>query len=271
MSAAILAVALLWPAPRARAASPVLLPGMLLPGYASVDDEAGAPDPRAAAPQAAFPKDAARFADADDPLAALGADPDLRDAVASPPSGAWLMARLRSPLTAERLRAIREASIPRDLDGVPALSATMLRLDEPASVRAAAALALGRIGDEIAVPSLAAALKDPAPEVRYAAALSLGRIPVEGVATRLERVLRLDPDWRPRYAALIGLGRSRKSFVEPDLARALATDPAWQVRQQAARSLADLGDRRGAAALEKALRDREPSVRAAAGASLAAL
>jgi HEAT repeat protein len=144
----------------------------------------------------------------------------------------------------------------------------MLRLNEPVQVRAAAALALGQIGDEIAFDALSEALKDPSPYVRYASALSLGSLEVDGVTTRLERVLRRDAAWQPRYAAAISIGRTRKSFAIPSLTQALRHDLAWQVRQQAARSLQDIGTPAAAQSLASALADPEPSVRAAAGAAL---
>ncbi|MBI3564027.1 MAG: HEAT repeat domain-containing protein [Elusimicrobia bacterium] len=167
-----------------------------------------------------------------------------------------------------RLAAVRAAARPRGVEAVPHLAGAMLRLDQPVQVRAAAALALGRIGDGIAVKALAEALHDPSPEVRYSVALSLGRFTADGVATRLERVLRADPDWKPRYAAAIALGRTRKPFAASALADALTGDPAWQVRQQAARSLQELGTAHALTALVEGLMDADPSVRAASGQAL---
>lgn len=221
--------------------------------------------------EAAFPSAARLFGGAPDPLASLMTQgEDLRDAVAEPPASA-LQAGLRSPSAGARLAAVRDAGFPRDVEAVPHLSGVLLRLDQPTRLRAAAALALGRIGDRVAVPALGEALKDPAPEVRYAAALALGRLPADGVATRLERVLKNDPVWQARYAAAIALGRTRRAFAAGILADVLAQDQAWQVRQQAARSLQDIGTPHAAQALAAALRDPDPSVRAAAGAALAAI
>ncbi|MFI5347610.1 MAG: HEAT repeat domain-containing protein [Elusimicrobiota bacterium] len=219
---------------------------------------------------ASFPSTERTFGDSVDPLDSLTvAGEDLRDAVAAVPSPAALQTGLRSPAVLTRLSAIRAAAYPRDVQAVPYLSAVMLRYDEVSQVRAAAALALGRINDRVAVAALAEGLKDPSPEVRYAAALSLGRLPADGVATRLGRALQKDPSWQVRYAACIALGRTRKAFVAEDLAAALTGDSAWQVRQQAARSLQDIGTPRAAEALSQALLDPEPSVRAAAGSALA--
>lgn len=239
----------------ASSAAPVLK-NVPLPGYARPAE-------------AAFPSAEKLFGEQADPLESLTAEEDLRDAVAAEPTAYALQAALRSPLSTARLTAIRAAAYPRDVKAIPYLSAVMLRFDEKPQVRAAAALALGRINDQIAVGALAEALKDPAPEVRYAAALSLGRLPADGVATRLAVVLHRDPSWQARYAAAIALGRTHKAFAAEDLAAALTSDAAWQVRQQSARSLQDIGTPRSAEALAAALRDPEPSVRAAAGAALA--
>ncbi len=256
------------------AAGPVLVPGRAtipLPGYAATGAELPAETRRAAkGDDSAFLTTQRLFGDAPDPLDSLAVgDDDLRDAVASPPTAATLQAGLRSPRESARVDAVRASARPRGVEAVPHLAGAMLRLDQPVQVRAAAALALGRIGDGIAVKALAEALRDPSPEVRYSAALSLGRMPADGVATRLERVLREDPSWQPRYAAAIALGRMRKPFAAFPLADALSSDPAWQVRQQAARSLSDLGTDHALAALAVGLHDPEPSVRAAAGAALA--
>ncbi|HEX4046509.1 MAG TPA: HEAT repeat domain-containing protein [Elusimicrobiota bacterium] len=237
-----------------------------LPGYAPAGPELRA----AARGDVPFPATVELLGDDADPLNNLSVGgEDLKDSVADRPSSEDLERGLRDESVTVRMNAVRDAAYPRDVAAVPNLAGVMLRLDQPAPLRAAAALALGRIGDRVAVPSLAEALKDPAPQVRYAAALSLGRLPADGVATRLERTLRTDPNWQARYAAAIALGRTRKAFTAEALADALGSDPAWQVRQQAARSLQDLGTAHAASALATALNDPEPSVRAAAGAGLA--
>jgi HEAT repeat protein len=218
----------------------------------------------------AFPSTEKLLGDFTDPLNSLvTGDEDLRDSLNSKPTADSLQAGLRDASVSVRMNAVRAAAYPKDVSAVPHLAGVMLRLDQPSSLRAAAALALGLIGDRIAVGALAEALKDPAPEVRFSAALSLGKLPADGVVTRLERTLRFDPVWQPRYAAAIALGRTRKAFAAGILEEALINDPAWQVRQQAARSLQDLGTAHAADALASALNDAEPSVRAAAGAGLA--
>ncbi len=218
---------------------------------------------------AEFPPDAALLGAPEDPLAELTAgDGDLRDALASPPSAAWLMGGLRAADPADRLAAINSAAVPRHVSAVPALAAEMLRMDEPPELRAAAATALGRIGDAVAAPSLGEALADPALEVRYAAALALGRVPADGAATRLTRALRDDPSWYVRYAAVLALGRTRKGFVVPALEECLRREPKWQVRMLAVRSLQDVGTPRAAEAAVRGLSDKDSGVRTAAAIAL---
>lgn len=236
-------------------ASPAVLP---LPGYAH------------AAPRAEeFPPNARLLGEVEDPLAALTAEDDLRDALISPPSPAWLMGGLRASNPADRLSAVNSAAVPRHVSAVPPLSAVMLRLDENPEIRAAAATALGRIGDAVAAPALAEALSDPVPDVRYAAALALGRIPADGAATRLTRALRTDSSWWVRYAAVLALGRTKKGFVVGALEDALRLEPKWQVRMLAVRSLQDVATPRAAQAVVMALRDRDSGVRTAAALALA--
>lgn len=236
-------------------ANPAFVP---LPGYAA-----------AAARSEDFPPNAKLLGEVEDPLAALTAeDDDLRDALISPPSPAWLMAGLRASNPADRLAAVHSAAVPRHVSAVPPLSAVMLRLDEKAEIRAAAATALGRIGDAVAAPALGEALNDPLPDVRYAAALALGRIPADGAATRLTRALRTDASWWVRYAAVLALGRTRKGFVVGALEECLLREPKWQIRMLAVRSLQDVGTPRAVEAVASALRDPDSGVRTAAAIAL---
>ena len=180
----------------------------------------------------------------------------------TPPATTALQIGLRDESAAVRLAAVRASARAGNVEAVPYLSAVLLRLDEPPPLRAAAVLALGRIGDWIAVGALGEALMDPDPEIRSAAALSLGLLPADGVAQRLERTLRSDSEWEPRFAAAIALGRMPKEIAAEALSQALVSDPAWQVRQQAARSLQDLGTSRAAELLAAVLKDEEgPSAR----------
>jgi HEAT repeat protein len=223
-----------------------------------------------AAPRPAdFPPVERLLGAAEDPLARLAFHEEgLRDAVAASPAPS-LPAALRSPDPAERLAAVDAAGAPRRRESVPHLRGVLMRLDERPSIRAAAAVALGRIGDASASGALLEALRDPAEEVRYAAALALGRLAVDGAASRLTRTLSSDPSWWVRYAAAAALGRTRRPFAAASLEDCLRREARWQVRLQAVRSLQDIAGPRAARALETGLRDADPGVRAAAALALA--
>lgn len=239
------------------AAAPAYLP---LPGYSP---EA------AAARKSDFPPTETLLGAEENPLDLLvNDDEELRDALASPPSPAWLMSGLRAPDPADRLAAIHSAAVPRYVGAVPHLTGVMLRMDEKPALRAAAATALGRIGDAIAASGLGEALNDPMPEVRYAAALALGRLPADGVATRLARAVRSDPSWWVRYAAVLALGRTKKGFVVGALEDCLRQEPKWQIRMLAVRSLQDVGGPRAAETVGLALRDKDSGVRTSAALAL---
>ncbi len=119
--------------------------------------------------------------------------------------------------------------------------------DADVSVRTAAADATGRIGFEVkaAVPDLTELLKDADTGVRLAAIFALGRIGPDGAAatTRLAELLATDKDAnvRKEVARSLGLlGLDAKAAV-PALAKALRSDAATEVRQQAALALGKMG------------------------------
>jgi HEAT repeat protein len=203
----------------------------------------------------------------EDPLESLGRDDeDLRDAFAAPPSAMWLQNDLRTADLAGKLSAVRAAARPHNVDAIPTLSGVLLRLDQPSALRAAAALALGRIRDRVAATVLAQGLRDPSPEVRAASALALGRLRAHDFTVDLEHALLADLAWPARYAAAVALARFPGSDLP--LTTALSADAAWQVRQQAARSLQFVPTRLALRTLTRALSDPEASVRASAAYSL---
>jgi len=194
---------------------------------------------------------------------------ELRDAVASPPDLEWFRVQMRSPDPRRRRDAVLAFGYQGNVAAIPHVSAALLRLDEETPVRVAAAEALGRIGDRRAMGFLSQAVSDLDERVRFAAALALGRIDADSNVARLEKTLRKDPSWWVRYAAAAAMGGTRKSFTVSWLERALCEDSSWQVRFQAAWALGELGTQRSAAALAKALRDPEATVRSAAALALA--
>jgi HEAT repeat protein len=179
---------------------------------------------------------------------------------------------VNDPAEAVRARALNVARELKKDDQqrkiVPAL-ADALRGDKSPGMRAGAAAALGRIGENArtVVNVMIEALKDPDARVRAAAADGLGRVGDEARAAipRLVPLLK-DPDAGVRLAAAFALGRigPDAATAVPDLAQALAADADANVRKEAARAFALLGlDAKAAIpALAKALReDKSADVR----------
>jgi len=193
---------------------------------------------------------------------------ELRDAVAAPPDLEGFRSEIRSRDPGRRRAAVLAFGAPGNFAAIPHVSAVLLRLDEEAPVRAAAAEALGRVGDRRALSFLSQGLQDPDERVRFASALALGRIDSDANVARLERALRKDPSWWVRYAAAGAMGGTGKGFTAGWLERALGEDPSWQVRFQAVWALGELGTARAAAALARGLRDPEATVRCAAALAL---
>ncbi|HAM35003.1 MAG TPA: hypothetical protein DEB40_07340 [Elusimicrobia bacterium] len=194
---------------------------------------------------------------------------DLRDSLASPrPTLEQFLISVRQPDSKQRAAAVAAFSTPGNFAAIPYVSAILLRIDEDAAVRMAAAEGLGRIGDSRAQRFLSAALLDSHDGVRFAAVMALGQIGGQGGAG-LERLLRSDPSWWVRYAAAATLGRSRKPRAAGWLRRAARADSAWQVRFQAVLALGELGTDAAIKALSNPLRDPEPMVRAGAALALA--
>lgn len=177
------------------------------------------------------------------PAPIVGADEDLRDSVAAGTTG--LRAGLRSQTASERLTAVLAAARPHDKEAIPYLAGVLLRADEDPQVRAAAALAIARIGEPSAATFLSFALSDRSPQVRQIAALALARLPAGATTRRLIKALRSDGRWQVRYAAAIALGRAAPASAAKALAKASLSDPDQRVRLQAARSLQTLNAARG--------------------------
>ena len=116
--------------------------------------------------------------------------------------------------------------------------------DKQASVRGAAAVALGQIGDARAVPALAAAL--------------LRRLPSSDSSKRNKR-RKAETDEFVRRAAAVSLGQTGSREAVPALIEALSDERApGDVRREAARSLGRIGDPAAAPALRQALTHQDP-------------
>lgn len=167
------------------------------------------------------------------PVRSRLADPELRVRQAA----AAALARLamsqgrRDPSTnaSTSLPSLREAVLP---------LADCLADDSP-TVRAAAATALGHIGDTAALPALLRRLADPEATVRSATAEALGRLAQSASVPGL-RALLADSQSEVRQAAVAALGSIGQTTALPDLIERL-TDREWPVRLMAALSLARVG------------------------------
>jgi len=131
-------------------------------------------------------------------------------------------------------------------------------------VRWTAATALGLLGGP-AVPALSEALRDPSPHVRSLAAMALGQTGESGAAERLREAL-ADGAWPVRQAAVQALERLGASQSVPDLCRALG-DPHVRVRGAAAQALGRVGDVRALDSLGRAAQSADWELRWAAAES----
>jgi HEAT repeat protein/beta-lactamase regulating signal transducer with metallopeptidase domain len=141
--------------------------------------------------------------------------------------------------------------------------ALMARLrDDNSEVRAAAARALGRIAEPMAIPALIAALDDSDKDVRRAAVSALGHFEREVPAAPLRKMLESeDAEIRHEVAHLLGNLEDDESI--PALA-GLTLDLNLDVRIAAIEALANIGARTAVDALRARLVDLNEEVRLAA-------
>ena len=140
--------------------------------------------------------------------------------------------------------------------------AEVLTSDKSATVRTAAARALGRTGEyaKTATNAIIDGLKDSDPVVRAAVAEAIGRIGEEakGAVPQLIALLK-DGDANVRLAAVFALGRVGPVAAKavPELSTVLAADADATVRKEAARAFGFLGfeAKEGVPALAKSLRE----------------
>lgn len=217
------------------------------------------------------------------------------------------IAELIEDLADEDPRVRREAA--RELgergarEAVPALVGSIRRCPagdaestEEHAARAAAAVALGKIGDPASAPALLDAIADPF-NLGTAASTALGRLdppPFEALLRttrdanawrRARAVLALaeigdrravetmvtllgDGEAAVRRAAASAFEKLRDERAIDPLTRVLANDPSSLVRTYAAMALGALGARHAVPALLEATRAREPNLRRAAARAL---
>ena len=125
--------------------------------------------------------------------------------------------------------------------------------DTSSEIRWAAALALGHLGGEGAIPSLVNALGDPDKFVRFGAATALGGLTWEPGSDEEKALLLIA---KQEWPSLPSLGAPA---THPLLQATRDRDPA--IRARAVDALGELGDARGAAACDLVLRDPDSEVR----------
>jgi HEAT repeat protein/beta-lactamase regulating signal transducer with metallopeptidase domain len=152
-------------------------------------------------------------------------------------------------------RAVRE-----DTAVVRALIARLR--DEDAEVRQAAAHALGRIGDRMAITPLVNTLDDPEIEVVSAALDALSNFEKGVPAAPIRRLLTSDNS-EIRHSALHILGHLRDRESSVAIAR-LVSDQDADVRQTAIQALSEIGDPSSASAIAAAIGDADADVRESA-------
>jgi HEAT repeat protein len=133
-------------------------------------------------------------------------------------------------------------------------------LDQEGKVRAAAAQALGRWGDEQAVEPLLRAIQEKDYEVRKQVVETLGYLKDERAVEPLLNTFLTDDDVRVRAAAAQSLGNFEDSRAVNKLILALQ-DEQGHVRRDAAEMLCWLRDERAIDALLLALQDQDREVR----------
>lgn len=210
------------------------------------------------------------------------ADPRVRVAVAMGLRGIGPLGRpVDEPVAPDALAEVYVARNQARLEIEPVVNALAGMLgDRDANVRAAAALALGRIAPDVkaTAPKLLALLKDSNEGVRAAAVWALGDLDYANapIAASLAGLLQ-DPSAPMRAAAASALARTapdKKGSVELML-KAAAAAAAPEVRASAARALGRLGTLaysadggRAGDALIKLLKDPNETVRATAAGAL---
>jgi HEAT repeat protein len=116
-----------------------------------------------------------------------------------------------------------------------------LNYQKDQSIRAAAAQALGELGDARAISPLILTLQDQYPQVRLSAADALSKFSDPRVVEPLIKLLQsLSPDSEIRKIAALGLGNQKDSRAVAPLCKAL-NDPDWSVREAATEALDRLG------------------------------
>ena len=141
--------------------------------------------------------------------------------------------------------------------------------DEDADVRQAAADALGRIGNPMAIPELVKVLDDPQPDVQEAALDALAHFEHGVPAAPVQRMLgSANADMRQRAIDIL---MNMHSMASLPAISGLVADVDADVRQSAIQAIQEMGSPSAAGSVMPALDDRDADVRQAAVEALSQL
>lgn len=178
---------------------------------------------------------------------------------------------LRDPVASVRQAAAEALGSARDSVAVRALM-DVLRTDASPAVRRAAAWSLGEIGDDLAIPALTDALtRDRDDEVRKNAASALGSIDSPRATAALVQALEHDSNVSVRMEAAEALSSIEDPAAIDALIRVLGRDDDPGVRRSAIEAIDNLDGARAVPAVSSALRDADKEVRRAAADALGSM
>ena len=178
---------------------------------------------------------------------------------------------LRDPVASVRQAAAEALGSAKDSVAVRALI-EVLRTDASPAVRRAAAWSLGEIKDDLAIPALADALtKDRDDEVRKNAASALGSIDSPRATSALVQALEHDSNVSVRMQAAESLAEIEDPAAIDALIRVLGRDDDPGVRRSAIEAIDNLDGARAVPAVSSALRDSDVGVRRAAADALGSM
>jgi HEAT repeat protein/beta-lactamase regulating signal transducer with metallopeptidase domain len=178
---------------------------------------------------------------------------------------------LRDPVASVRQAAAEALGGAKDSVAVRALM-EVLRSDESPLVRRAAAWSLGEIGDAQAIPALADALtRDRDTEVRKNAAGALGNIDNPRATSALTTALERDAEASVRIEAAEALASIEDPGAIDALIRVLDRDDDPGVRRAVIEAIDNLESSRAVPAVSRALRDANAEVRRAAAEALGSM
>jgi HEAT repeat protein len=178
---------------------------------------------------------------------------------------------LRDPVASVRQAAAEALGSARDSVAVRALM-EVLRSDESPMVRRSAAWSLGEIGDQAAIPALTDALaRDRDTEVRKNAASALGHIDSPRATSALVQALERDGEVSVRIEAAEALANIEDPAAIDALIRVLDRDDDPGVRRAVIEAIDNMEGARAVPAVSRALRDNNAEVRRAAAEALGSM